>query len=104
MAQAFVAGVQAATKRPFTPPTVGECRALLEAVTAHSRGSKGHELISWTREAAERFARSDPPAVSVWKFRDWLDAGERAWRRPGVSANVQNHPEGFAFKLPEGVR
>lgn len=77
VAQAFAKGVSEATGTECTIPEGKPARDLIAACAKHSRMS-GAELVDWTRSKALEWAKTGPPAVNPWKFKDWLDGGGKA--------------------------
>jgi hypothetical protein len=100
---AWCDGVRSVTKKPLTRISIAETKVLVDVFAAHCPRDK--DVVEWARDKGALFASSEPPTLSAFKFKDWVDKGETAWRPSGTRkrGDVQPVGEGRPDWLPEGV-
>jgi hypothetical protein len=80
---------------------MGELRALLSAMAAH-RPVDDTDVVEWARKTATAWAKTGPSSVNAFKWKDWLDSGQKA-SQPRLR-RVQPAPVERPAWLPAGEK
>ena len=100
-ADAFIAGIRAATGHPATRLGPSQVRALLALCEAHAGGRTGQALLDWVELTARQFASSTDATygLSPTRCASWLDAGRPPKASPQRGRIVQRDPAGQAHEV-----